>query len=112
MRYLVALIWPPLAVIICASNHHVPVNLCLWFGGLLTLWLSFPLAFLLWLTSLIHAMAVVQLYYKERRAAELVEVAAATKAGVLAALEAEKRAANPAPSMPSNYDQNRDVYKL
>lgn len=109
MRYLIALIWPPLAAVTSAPTGQAVINALLWFGGLICLGLFFPLAFLLWLASLFHALALVRVFYEQRRAQEIAQITEATKAGVIAALQGSRPQA---PAQPANYDSGRDVYKL
>lgn len=59
MRYLLAILLPPLAVLICGKPFQAFLNL------LLTL--------CLWVPGAVHAVLVVNNYYEDRRARQIVD---------------------------------------
>ncbi len=59
MRYLLAIILPPLAVLICGKPIQALINLLL--------------CVLLWIPGVIHAMGVVSNYYADKRTGRIVQ---------------------------------------
>lgn len=110
MRYLLALLIPPVAVLACqASLLASLVNGFLWL-------IAFPgvvfgfVGPVLYLVTAVHACLVVSQFYQDRRTAEI-------KAAVQTALALQQKAqatdsASSAVVMPPNYDPARDVYRL
>lgn len=109
MRYLLALLIPPVAVLACqASLLASLVNGFLWliaFPGVV-----FGFGPVLYLVTAVHACLVVSQFYQERRT---VEIKAAVQTAL--ALQQKAQATDSASStvvMPPNYDPARDVYRL
>lgn len=103
MRYLLAFIMPPAAVLSCKDGIPAMINFGLWLAA----WpmIFFGLGFILYLISAIHACLIVQEFYTARRAQEL-------QAAIRAALTNKTEAAAPAKPPPKGYDPERDVWKI
>ncbi|MCW0218219.1 MAG: hypothetical protein OJI67_07835 [Prosthecobacter sp.] len=108
MRYIIALIWPPLAAVVSGKTWEGVLNAALWFVALIIIAIAPPLAFLLWLASLIHALVIVSVFYRTRRQQELMMIMKAAHEGTAAALQATA----PKPAKVPEEDRPQVVYKI
>lgn len=67
MKYLVALIIPPLALLLIGKPAHFVVNACLWIISI-PLTLMFGVFAVLWLACIAHAVGMCMEHDAERRA--------------------------------------------
>lgn len=65
MRYLIAVLMPPAAVLLCGKPFQAMINWLLWAVGLVAAVFGFPAILV---AAIIHAIGVVHNYYADQRA--------------------------------------------
>lgn len=117
MRYLIALLCPPLGVMICDRPIAGIFNAAVYVAAWVTLLFGFGVA--LYILCAVHACMEVSNYYQQRRADELkAAIQAATAAAHKAAMQAVESKQPPAlplpakPKAPQGYDPEKGVFVI
>lgn len=71
MRYLLAILLPPIAVLICGKPFQAVINLLFCLLAIVSLFI-FPLCFPLLALCIIHALFIAHNYYADERNKELI----------------------------------------
>lgn len=115
MRYLLALLCPPLALLISGKRLAAVINAAVYIAAWITLFFGFGL--LLYAICAIHACMEVSNFYSDRRTREMERVIAAAvaasttlQAKPIESVLIEKN--TPPPVAPKGYDAKKDLWVI